>query len=96
MVLFVSFQIILVIGPPELAVAVADLAPFRFLAQALEIVRISDPPLPLILKLASFLAGRLRANFLARMVFIRLELVLAYLAAHGKNISRHACHVKRF
>ena len=82
MVLLVGFQIILVVGSPELAVAVANLLPLLGLPQTFEVIRVFCSPITFILELARSLTGRLRTDFLLRMILIGSEFCLADLAAH--------------
>jgi len=71
---------------PELAIAMPILSPIRLLVQALKVIRILEPPIPLILKLPEPLAIWLGTDYLLGPIFVREKLILAYFATHSKNI----------
>lgn len=95
-VLGVIFEVGFMGSLPEVAITVPVAAPDLFLAQALEIIRISQAPLLLVLNLSLPLAFSFRANLLMRTVFIRLEFALANFTAHGTNITHNPGDVKSY
>lgn len=81
-------------GLPKAAITMAILLPEGFLIHTFKIIGVFQAPISFVLNLPCFLAFQAGTNNLIRPVFVRGELILAYFAAHRRNIAYNFSYVK--